>query len=153
MDQKENVTRRSFIDKLVLASGIGALGVIGYPITKFVIPPEQAEPDNLSKTVGDIGEIGKGEYRIFEFNRKPAIVIRTGSDAQSPNSYHALSAVCTHLQCTVQYEKASGQIYCACHNGRFNLAGKVLSGPPPAPLKTFTVDVRNNKLIISVESA
>ncbi len=153
MGEKENVTRRSFIDKLVTISGLGAIGVIGYPTLKYVIPPEQSEPDNLSKTVGEIGELSKGEYKIFEFNRKPAIVIRTGSDANSPDSYQALSAVCPHLQCTVQYEKESGQILCACHNGRFNLAGKVVSGPPPAPLKAFTVDVRNDKLIISVENA
>jgi Rieske Fe-S protein len=153
MSIKGMVTRRSFIDNVVTTTGLCALGAIGYPIVKFVIPPEQTEPANLSKTAFEIGELAKGEYKIFEFNRKPAIVIRTGSDANSPESYRALSAVCPHLQCTVQYEKDSGQIYCACHNGRFNISGKVISGPPPAPLKTFSVDIRNEKLIVSVENA
>ncbi len=153
MADKSKVTRRRFIDGLLAVTGIGAFCAAGYPIIAFIFPPEQAEADNVSKTVMETGELGKGDYKIFEFNRKPAIIVRTGSDSKSAESYRAMSAVCPHLNCTVQYEKASGQILCACHNGRFNLQGQVVSGPPPSALKQFTVDIRNEKIIVSVESA
>lgn len=153
MAKKKAMSRRSFLDNLLILSGAGVVGAAGYPVAKFILPPEQSEPDNLSTTAINVGELAKGEYRIFEFNRKPAIVVRTGADANAPESYRALSAVCTHLQCTVQYRQEIGHIYCACHNGHFNLQGKVLSGPPPKPLPTYKVDIRNEKVIVSVESA
>jgi Rieske Fe-S protein len=61
----------------------------------------------------------------------------------------ALSAVCTHLTCTVRYEASSGTIFCPCHNGRFDLAGNVVSGPPPAPLETFKVEVVGEDIFVS----
>jgi cytochrome b6-f complex iron-sulfur subunit len=153
MEKKDSISRRTFLDNLLLVTGVGVVGAAGYPVAKFILPPEQSEPDNLSTTASNVGDLAKGDFKIFEFNRKPAIIVRTGSDAKAPESYHALSAVCPHLQCTVQYQPESGQILCACHNGHFNLQGKVLSGPPPKPLPSFKVDIRNDKIIVSVESA
>ncbi len=153
MSQKHNLSRRKALNSLLSLFGIGAFGTVIYPIIRFIFPPEQSEPDNISKTLMETGEMNQGEYRIFEFNRKPAIFIRIGPDPSSADSYRALSAVCSHLQCTVQYEKASGQIWCACHNGRFSLTGNVLSGPPPSPLETFKVDILEGKIIVTRKSA
>ncbi len=47
---------------------------------------------------------------------------------------HALDAKCTHEGCTVRYQPGNAIIWCACHNGRFDLKGRVLAGPPPRPL-------------------
>ena len=35
-------------------------------------------------------------------------------------SWVALSAVCTHLGCTVQYEPQANRIHCACHGGVYD---------------------------------
>ena len=51
--------------------------------------------------------------------------------------FRAFSAVCTHLDCTVQYKADTSQIWCACHNGLYDLSGNVVSGPPPRPLETL----------------
>jgi Rieske Fe-S protein len=40
-------------------------------------------------------------------------------------------------------------MYCPCHNGRFDLAGNVISGPPPAPLEVYQVDVAGEDIIVS----
>ncbi|MFH0881863.1 MAG: ubiquinol-cytochrome c reductase iron-sulfur subunit [bacterium] len=153
MEDTKKITRRSFVDYLLLVTGAGVLGTIAYPVLKFILPPAQSEPNNLTMTVMEAGALARGEFKIFEFNRKPAIIIRTGADAKAPESYHALSAVCTHLHCTVQYENASGQILCACHNGRFNLQGQVLSGPPPSALTAFQVEIQNGKIVVAVQGA
>ena len=49
----------------------------------------------------------------------------------------AFNAVCTHLQCTVEYRAASQDIFCNCHNGVYDLNGRNVAGPPPRPLEVY----------------
>ena len=60
-----------------------------------------------------------------------------------------MSAVCTHLNCTVQYQEANKQIWCACHNGHYDLNGQNITGPPPRPLDAFVVNARGNQIVVS----
>ncbi|SRR5258706_48243 len=63
------------------------------------------------------------------------------------NSYVALSQACTHQGCTVAY--ASGSFNCPCHGGRYDTNGNVTAGPPPSPLKKYTVTHNGNNLNIA----
>jgi Rieske Fe-S protein len=62
----------------------------------------------------------------------------------------AFSARCTHLDCTVQYREDLNHIWCACHNGHFDLAGRNIAGPPPTPLERFDVNVRGSQIVVSL---
>jgi Rieske Fe-S protein len=57
--------------------------------------------------------------------------------------------VCTDLNCTVQYREDLHQIWCACHNGLYDLAGRNVSGPPPRPLESFEVHVQGEDVVVS----
>jgi Rieske Fe-S protein len=131
------VKRRTFLDSLL---GIGfvstALSVL-YPVLRFVIPPANAEPATDSIIAGKISEFKNNSGVLIKFGTKPAILVRT-----SDGDFKAFTAVCTHLECTVQYKPETSQIWCACHNGLYDLAGNVVSGPPPRPLEAFTVNLR-----------
>ena len=131
------VKRRTFLDSLL---GIGfvstALSVL-YPVLRFVIPPANAEPATDSIIAGKISEFKNNSGVLVKFGTKPAILVRT-----SDGNFKAFTAVCTHLECTVQYKPETSQIWCACHNGLYDLAGNVVSGPPPRPLEAFTVNLR-----------
>ena len=61
----------------------------------------------------------------------------------------AFSATCTHLDCTVQYRKDMGLIWCACHNGRYDMNGKNVAGPPPRPLEEYRVSLQGDDVFIS----
>ena len=67
----------------------------------------------------------------------------------SENQYIALSKVCTHQGCTVEYSKSSDQVVCPCHSSVFTTSGSVVSGPASANLKKYTVKVEGNSLTIS----
>ena len=55
----------------------------------------------------------------------------------------------THLNCTVQYAGDSHRIWCACHNGFFDLNGRVVEGPPPDPLEEYAVNIRGEDVMVS----
>ena len=65
------------------------------------------------------------------------------------SEWKAFSAVCTHLNCTVQCHEEKRQIWCACHNGYYDLNGQVASGPPPKPLEQYVVRLKADEVIIS----
>jgi Rieske Fe-S protein len=79
-----------------------------------------------------------------KFGNKPVLLV-----CLSDTEWRAFSAVCTHLNCTVQYQDSTRQIWCACHNGLYDLNGKVVSGPPPMPLEEYTVRLRGDEVVIS----
>jgi len=67
----------------------------------------------------------------------------------SESEWRAFGATCTHLDCTVQYRSESQQIWCACHNGFYDLNGRVVAGPPPRPLEEYVVRVRGEEVVIA----
>ena len=49
--------------------------------------------------------------------------------------FRALSAVCTHLGCITRWQPDRNIIACPCHGSQFTLAGDVVAGPAPRPLR------------------
>jgi Rieske Fe-S protein len=80
---------------------------------------------------------------MFKIGNKPGILIKTNE-----GELKALGATCTHLDCTVQYSKDENLIWCACHNGKYDLNGKNISGPPPKPLTQYNVVVQNDEIFV-----
>ncbi len=71
------------------------------------------------------------------------VLVRTGE-----HEVKAMSTVCTHLGCTVYWEKDREEFYCPCHAGRFDKDGKVLAGPPPRPLDSYDVEIDEGNVFI-----
>jgi len=137
-------TRRSFLNYVLSISGLGLAVSILYPLISFLKPPKQNEAEVSSVLACKLSEIEKEEFKIVRFGNKPVILIRTAED-----KLVAFSAVCTHLDCTVQYRKDMGTIWCACHNGKYDLTGRNISGPPPRPLDPFVVTLKGEEIYIS----
>lgn len=75
------------------------------------------------------------------------IVIRTAAGNVAA-SFVALSLVCTHEQCTVDYIGSNG-FKCPCHGSEYNVSGTVTMGPAPSSLKKYTVTVNSNTLTVN----
>ncbi|NIM49596.1 MAG: Rieske 2Fe-2S domain-containing protein [Gemmatimonadales bacterium] len=138
-------TRRRFVNWLLGTSLGGLLLTLLYPVGRYLIPPAAAEAAANSVTL-DLSpeELAPNSGRIFKFGNRPAILINTSS-----GELRAFSAVCTHLACTVQYRPDLGHIWCACHNGHFDLNGTNIAGPPPRPLQPYVVNVRGERVVVS----
>lgn len=136
--------RRKFINYL-MGTSLGATVVaIFYPIVKFLIPPHIAESSESSVIAGKVSDLKPNAGKIFKFGTQPGILIKT-----SAGQVKAFSATCTHLNCTVQYREDMQHIWCACHNGHYDLNGKNVAGPPPRPLEEYAVNVRGDEVVVS----
>ncbi|HEX3768493.1 MAG TPA: Rieske 2Fe-2S domain-containing protein, partial [Puia sp.] len=55
---------------------------------------------------------------------------------------HAVSPVCTHLKCIVQWNKTEKTWDCPCHGARYSIDGKVLTGPSTIPLTVIPAEIK-----------
>src|SRR6266498_4842757 len=142
--QQPGTTRRRFLYYLLGTTAIATFGAIVYPIFKFMSPPQVIESTENSVVAAKLSEVPVNSGKIFKFGNKPGIIVRT-----SAGELKALSAVCTHLECIVQYRPDTKQMWCACHNGQYNLSGKNIGGPPPRPLEEYKVNTRGDEVVVT----
>jgi Rieske Fe-S protein len=67
------------------------------------------------------------------------------------DGYRALSAVCQHLGCRVNWDETKQQFLCPCHGGVYDRNGKVVSGPPPRALDRLNVRINPDTFDLEVE--
>ncbi|OGF14874.1 MAG: hypothetical protein A2W00_05865 [Candidatus Eisenbacteria bacterium RBG_16_71_46] len=139
-------SRRGFLTWLTRAFlglwGLGAAGVIG----AYVKAPERGEriAQRLVR-VGLLDDLRIGEGRLVRHGITPFFVVRLDQ-----SRIVALSAVCTHVRCILGFDRERRILVCPCHDGRFDLAGNVISGPPPRALPSYTVSVRAGEVFVQL---
>ncbi|HDL18216.1 MAG TPA: Rieske (2Fe-2S) protein [Bacteroidetes bacterium] len=144
LSQKEKKPRRWFLNILMSVGGIPLLGSVLYPIIRYLIPPKNTEAVPNTVEAGTIGDLKQNSGKIIRYGRKPVILIHLPD-----GGYRAFSAICTHLGCIVQYRQDFEHIWCACHNGHYDLYGKNISGPPPRPLAPYKVNIKDGKIFVA----
>ena len=144
VDQPERPGRRGFI-RVLLGGGLFASAAsFFYPLARYLVPPAAVDLGGDTVAAAKVGDLKPNSSKIFKFGNRPGLLIMSSS-----GEYRALSATCTHLGCTVQYRGDTKQIWCACHNGTYDLAGRNVSGPPPRPLELFEVHVKGDDIFVS----
>ena len=137
--------RRGFINWFLGTSAVAFVLSVVYPVASYLVPPRVGESTSGTVTLPlKPDDVKPNTGQIFKFGSRPGILIRTAS-----GELRAFSAVCTHLNCTVQYRPDRSEIWCACNNGHDDLNGKNGAGPPPRPLDTFVVNVRGAQIVVS----
>jgi len=139
-----NQYRRSFVNWFLGGSLGATMASAIYPILRFLIPPQVTEAPQNNVIAGKAGDLKPNSGKIFKFGTRPGLLIRTEG-----GELEAFDAVCTHLNCTVQYRPDRKDIWCACHGGVFDLNGKNVEGPPPRPLERFTVNVVGDDVVVT----
>ncbi|OGW47125.1 MAG: hypothetical protein A2078_16680 [Nitrospirae bacterium GWC2_57_9] len=143
MKAKKTLTRRGFVAAVASAIAAGLAAASLWPVWEFLSPPKTREGQEQETAVVPLSNVGPGKAHFFEFQGHPSVVLQP-----SPGKFIALSAVCTHLGCIVEWRPREEIFFCPCHAGRFSPEGKVLGGPPPRPLPSYPVKVRKDQLII-----
>lgn len=136
--------RRDALNWILGTWAAGVFGAVVYPVLRFLAPPEIPEAPTLTVSAGKASDLLPNSARLVPFGAEPAIVVRLAS-----GELRAFTAVCTHLSCTVQYRPDLLQIWCACHNGHYDLNGRNVAGPPPRPLQKYDVNVKGDEIVVS----
>lgn len=133
--------RRSFLKSIL--SVLGSLTAVSflYPLVRFLAPPKSEA--RTKKLILQKGEVPSGASKDIIVNDTPAIIINSPG-----KGLIALSKVCTHLGCLVEYDRGRNRLLCPCHAGVYDLEGNVVSGPPPKPLPKLPLRVEGENIVI-----
>lgn len=130
--------RREFCNRLLLTSSgllVGALVLsekaAGQSTTQIAYPPRKIEgAESLLP--------GSSLYFNYPTRSDPAILVRT-----SEGEYYAYSCRCSHMGCSVYFERAARRLECPCHKGAYDLqTGFVMYGPPIRALSQIVLHAR-----------
>jgi cytochrome b6-f complex iron-sulfur subunit len=134
--------RREFLIQLGTGAGIAAIGYQAVASLRSLVPNVSYDAPTTVK-LGSPAEFPEGlkflpDERLFVF--------REG------NTFHAISAVCTHLGCTVRAEtltqpemrsvegqtlRLTHRFVCPCHGSKYEGDGTNVSGPAPRALAWY----------------
>ena len=134
-----SATRRKVLKGIFGLLGAIGLGNIFYGLSRFYAPGAGGQ----GAVQMALSEIPEGGTVSFQYGGTPGILFRA-----EDGTFKAFSLMCTHLACTVSWNPEKREFYCPCHEGFFDAEGKVLSGPPPAPLERWKVEVSGEKVLV-----
>ncbi len=159
MPHTPHMSRREFVQ--VVTGFLGAVmgAVIGLPAIGFLISPATKRSESEAWIpLGVLENYPVGVPTLFNFTRSKVngwektvnsygvFVVRAAD-----NSVTVLSNRCTHLSCRVNWQEDKQWFLCPCHDAQFDIAGKVLGGPPPRPLDIYandTIKIEDGNLFI-----
>ena len=155
--QKMKQSRRSFLKKLGIGSLLTLIGGQLFSLVRSIFPNVSYEkprrikfrkPDEIPDGVTFIDDL-----KVYIFREK--------------NTFYAISAVCTHLGCTVKYIGLSRpktvkvgnrtitekwEFHCPCHGSKFYGDGTNYAGPAPKPLRWVKLEIapEDGKLVVDL---
>jgi cytochrome b6-f complex iron-sulfur subunit len=158
MSELEKKDRREFLLRVGIGAGIVAVGAQAAASLRSLVPNVSYDAPTRVK-LGPAREFPDGlkflpDERLFVFRHE--------------NTFHAVSAVCTHLGCTVRAE-ALGQVEtrevggapmrlthrfaCPCHGSTYSGDGVNTGGPAPKPLAWYRLSVAPDDAQLVVDLA
>jgi cytochrome b6-f complex iron-sulfur subunit len=125
--------------------GLWALGGAG-ALAAYLSSPNKGESSTERiVSIGRLDDLHVGEARLVRHGVEPFYVLRTEA-----MNVVAMSAVCTHMRCILNYDRERKGLACPCHDGRFDLNGNPLSGPPRRVLPRYEVSIRAGEVFVRV---
>src|ERR1039457_1921876 len=112
--------RRSVIRWLLGGGFAASIASFLYPAIKFINPPDMPEASVNEVSGGKTQDLKPNTGKIVKFGSKPALLVRMGTTEGPPSP-----AVSPPLTSPVKYNDAPRQIWAPCHNGFYDLNGKV----------------------------
>jgi menaquinol-cytochrome c reductase iron-sulfur subunit len=151
-----NAGRRSFLVKVIAAIHAAMGATLAFVIGGAALAPSFRRRDESWLHAAPLSAVRENEplavtLRIARqdgysqvVDRKVVYLLRQGDQVR------AMGSTCTHLGCRTTYDKPNKRIICPCHGGVYDLEGKVVSGPPPAPLPSVATRVEGDHILVQV---
>jgi hypothetical protein len=88
-----------------------------------------------AKDIESLSEIPLDSGAVIEFENEKLAIYRDPS-----GEIHAVSPVCTHTGCIVNWNNAEKSWDCPCHGARYDTNGEVITGPASKALKKMEIN-------------
>jgi Rieske Fe-S protein len=148
--------RRRFLSRVVTAIQAAIGGTLGVILGGAVISPGLVRsqenwlpaanlsnlPDN--EPIAVVLRVARADGYSQVVDRKTVFLVKNNDKVT------AIDSTCTHLGCRVSWDAEAQVIKCPCHGGIYDRSGKVISGPPPAPLANFATRVDGDQVLVQV---
>ncbi|HLA97092.1 MAG TPA: ubiquinol-cytochrome c reductase iron-sulfur subunit [Anaerolineales bacterium] len=163
MDQgsySSRLSRNGFVKAVTVAIGSIMGFVLGLPAIAYLISPGMSADDNeVWIPVGPLEKYPSGFPTRFSFTRtrvngweKTALSYGVYVLRKSDDQVIVYSDICTHLGCRVKWRAELQEYVSPCHDGHFDIDGKVTKGPPPRPLDRFESKVEAGNLYMKLNT-
>jgi len=156
MSETNQLSRRNFMQAAIWGIG-GLIGIgFGVPAIAYVVGPSlKTQQTQTWMRLGPTTKVELGTPTLFTFtiqtqtgwimNSQEVSVYVLSNDGRT---FIAMSNICTHLGCHIRWIAEQNHFFCPCHNGVFDIAGNVVSGPPPRPLNRYDVKVEDGQIYV-----
>jgi len=151
-----SLARRSFLVRIIQAVH-GTMGAtLAFVLGRAVLAPAFTRREPLwlhagsadrysSEPVPVTLRVARPDGASEVVDRRVIYVVKTAT-----GEVRAFDSTCTHLGCRTKFNPDSGHIECPCHGGVYDTEGKVIDGPPPAPLAPLPTRVSGGVVEVQV---
>lgn len=139
---QEPARRRGFLGWLI-GSFLSLWGLAGLGVVFSFLKTPETGPGQRLVPAGSFSDMEVGHARLIRHGSHPLYVVKV-----SPTEVVALSAVCTHRQCVLDWSAERKALVCPCHAGAFDVSGNVTAGLPRQRLDEYRTTLRRDEILV-----
>ncbi len=156
-EEQAGISRRRFLSWGIGAIVAGVAAAIGWPAIRYALTPALAhDKPTTAASLGSVDSfaVDQPQNIVYEASVVDGWYVQTERKAawvvkKSDTSFDVFEPRCTHLGCAYRWEEDKHRFLCPCHDGVFDIDGKVVSGPPPRPLDKLGYTIQDGQLFIT----
>ncbi len=137
---KKPISRRRLMAYAWIGAAAIVMGELIFGTFAFLWPRRKGTKVETVFIAGKVTDFKAGE--VIPFRKERTFILRT------EGGFLAMSAICTHLRCVVNWNEVLKKFECPCHGAKFNQNGEVLEGPPPRPLDLYKLQLVAGNVVV-----
>jgi cytochrome b6-f complex iron-sulfur subunit len=144
--EPDKTSRRKFLSKVWSILGLVALAELAFFTISMLRPGKKSLKDNPGINIKVAGNVEDFPVNSVTPDRVNKYFIVRSEDG----GFLALSLICSHLGCSVLWDKAKNQFVCPCHSSAFDRLGNVINSPAPRALDYFPLIIEGGKVKVDL---
>jgi len=155
-DEDITQTKRRRLLSYVIGAIIAVLIVaVGIPLVGYFLSPAWKKSTPTLTPVASTTDIPVGvpTFVTYEERVRDGWYVSTLSEGtwvvnKDNQEIIAFDPHCTHLRCPYYWDDGCNCFHCPCHEGLFDISGRVIGGPPPRPLDRLEVSIEDGTILV-----
>jgi len=139
-NENKSISRRRLMGYAWMGAVAIVIGELIGGTIAFLWPRRKGPRVETVFIAGKVTDFKVGE--VIPFRKERTFIMRT------EGGFLAISAICTHLNCIVNWNEMLKTFECPCHGAKFNQNGEVLEGPPPRPLNLYKLQIVAGNVVV-----